>query len=220
MTDHRHIQDRLDDYLDGSLSEDERLAIERHLDHCPLCSQEVEKRRSLLEMARKLPASIPPPRDLWPAIEAQIQARPEPAARKPLWILQLRWGVGAALAAAAVVVIVLFSSPDGQEGRDAAESRRAPVPAYVSSLVQAFEYQCMGAGKQLIASIDAAPSPIGAGAAVAIEQGVHPLDVAIEETKSALEKNPGNPELLQMLATQYQRKLSLLHHAILVAGEA
>ena len=52
MSDHRHIQDRLDDYLDGTLPEDERLEIARHLDVCQQCSDEIAKMQSLLDGAR------------------------------------------------------------------------------------------------------------------------------------------------------------------------
>ena len=54
---------------------------------------EVEFAR-LLEETRRLPRSIEPPRDLWPAIAARIR-------RRPAW---RRW---AALAAAAAVVLIV-----------------------------------------------------------------------------------------------------------------
>jgi hypothetical protein len=224
MTDRRHIQDRLDDYLDGTLPEEERLEISRHLDICPRCREEVQKMRSLLDEAKGLPESIAPRRDLWPTIEAQLPARRAPVVREP-WIsrfLQPKWGVGAALAAAAVLLIILLS-PTREPGKPGiAEPPEAPpaLPAYVSFLTQALEYECMGAGKQLLASIGGSESRFGVEAAAAIERSVQPIDIAIAETRSALEENPGDPELLQMLTSRYQRKLSLLHQAIRLAGEA
>jgi len=225
MTDHRHIQDRLDDYLDRTLPENERQEIARHLEVCSLCSEEVEKMQSLLKEARELPDSITPRRDLWPAIKARIRPQPLPAAREPLRILRIfqpKWGFGAALAAAAVVAIILLGSPEQPSNRVIPESPEShpAVPSYVSSLTQALQSECVGAEKQLIASIGASENRFGMEAAAAIEQNVRPLDVAIEETKSALEKNPGDTELLQMLTSRYQRKLSLLHQAIRLAGEA
>ena len=225
MTDDRHIQDRLDDYLDGTLPEEGRSEIVRHLEVCPLCREEVEKMKSLLEEARDLPDSIMPRRDLWPAINAQIRPQRAPTVREPLWILRIlqpKWAFGAALAAAAVVAIVLLGSPQDPSKRGINESLEAhpAVPSYVSSLMRALEYECMGAGKQLLASIGGSENQFGVETAAAIEQSVRPLDIAIDETKSALEKNPGDPELLQMLTSRYQRKLSLLHQAIRFAGEA
>ena len=231
-TDHRHIRERLDDYIDGTLPEEEQLRIARHLDVCSLCSKEFEKMKSLLEEARNLPDSIEPRRDLWPAIRAQMRPQEVPAARERLslrgfWIFQprrrWRWGVGAALAAAAaaVVAILLLSSPEQPLETSIPESPEAQpaLPSYVSFLTQALEYECMGAGKQLLASVGGSENRFGAEAAAAIERGMHPIDVAIEETKSALEQNPGDPELLQMLTSRYQRKLSLLDEAIRLARE-
>jgi len=222
MTDHGHILDRLDDYLDGSLSEEEQRSIAHHLETCASCRQEAEAMKSLLEMARGLPDSIDPRRDLWPDIRVRIQPQSARAPRGPRWILRPRWAFAGAVAAAAVIVIALFRPTGPATERDAAESQdlRAGIPTYVTPLVQAFEQECMGAGKQLLASVASSENPLGPEAAAAIEQNIHPLDLAIEETKSALEENPGDPKLLQMLTSQYQRKLSLLYRAIRLAGEA
>ena len=172
-----------------------------------------------------MPESINPRRDLWPAIKAQIRPQPVKTEREPLWILRIlqpKWGFGAALAAAVVLAIVLLS-PDEQSIKhsitESPEARPA-APAYISALTQALEYECMGAGKQLVASIGGSKNRFGIEAAAAIEQSVHPIDVAIEETRSALEENPEDPELLQILTSRYQRKLSLLHQAIRLVGEA
>jgi hypothetical protein len=225
MTDHRHIHDRIDDYLDGAIPEEERLMIARHLEVCPSCREEFEAMKSLLEKAKDLPDSLTPRRDLWPAIKAQVRPEHVPETGAPIWImriLQPKWGFGAALAAAAVIAIVLLGPPEESTKQGTSESPEArPVmPSHVSSLVQALEYECMGAGKQLLASVGGSDNRFGIEAATAIEQSVHPIDAAIEETKSALERNPGDPELLQILTSRYQRKLSLLHQAIRLVGKA
>ena len=139
---------------------------------------------------------------------------------------------GRHLHAAAVVAVILLS-PSEEPGRrhlapeevgkrhlTASAAEEPGMPAYISALTRALEYECMGAGKQLLASLGTSGNRLGLEAAAAIEQSVHPIDIAIKETKSALERNPGDPELLQMLTSRYERKLSLLHQAIRLAGEA
>ena len=225
MKEHTYFQDRLNDYLDESLPEEERLEVARHIDQCPVCSAELGRMESLIEEARELPESIEPRRDLWPDIEAQIAPQPAPTRRKPFklfGILRPQWALVGAAAAAAVVVMLLSGSPDESGVSDVARSRdvQLSVPSHVISLMQALEYECRGAGKQLLASINNSDSPSQMEAAAAIEQSVRPLDIAIEEMKSALETNPGDPALLQMLTDRYQHKLSLLPRAIRLAGEA
>jgi hypothetical protein len=78
----------------------------------------------------------------------------------------------------------------------------------------------MGAGKQLLGSVSGKTDPLGSEVAAAIEQNVRLLDLAIAETRSALEENPRDPQLLRMLTSRYQRKLSLLHQATRLVEEA
>jgi hypothetical protein len=46
------------------------------------------------------------------------------------------------------------------------------------------------------------------------------IDSAIEETRVALAGNPDDAELIMMLTSRYQKKLSLLHQAMRLAAEA
>jgi predicted anti-sigma-YlaC factor YlaD len=222
MRSHDNIQDRLGDYLDGSVPESERLEIARHIEVCPRCARELERLKSLLERARDLPKTIEPPRDLWPGIEARIQSHAVPPQRQRHWSIRPRWVFAGTLAAAAVIAAVVLSPPgDSRKGEVvASQEARSYVPSYVPPLVSALEYQCMGAGKQLLGSVSSGANPLGAEVAAAVEQNVRLLDLAIAETRSALEENPWDPQLLQMLTSRYQRKLSLLHQAMRLVGEA
>jgi len=66
------IESRLHDYVDGPMSAAEKLDIERHLATCVNCRGEVEFLNSLRQQVAALPASIEPPRDLWPEIADRI----------------------------------------------------------------------------------------------------------------------------------------------------
>jgi hypothetical protein len=67
--------ERLSDYLDddGAMSADERTLLEAHLVGCAECRAAVGDLRALVSCARALP-DVPPSRDLWPEVEAQIAA--------------------------------------------------------------------------------------------------------------------------------------------------
>jgi hypothetical protein len=94
------------------------------------------------------------------------------------------------------------------------------APLFIASLVRGLELQCVGAGRELRASIDGSANQLGAAMTEALESDVQVLDRAIAETRSALEENPEDPGLLQMLTSRYQRKLSILQQAMRLAGEA
>ena len=225
MKEHTYFQNRLNDYLDETLPEAERLEVAHHIDQCQPCSDEIERLKSLIERARNLPESIEPHRDLWPDIEARTKPQPvriESRQFKLFGFLRPQWALVGAAATAAIVVMLISVTPEEPSVNETAESQevRAAVPTHVTSLMQALEYECMGAGKQLLASINDSDRPSQIEAASAIEQSARPLDIAIEEMKSALKKSPGDPELLQMLTDRYQHKLSLLHRAIRIVGEA
>lgn len=107
------------------------------------------------------------------------------------------------------------SAPEsaGVEGRPA-------TPRFVSSLVRALEYECMGAGKELYAAASAGDVSFGPGVDQALDTDVKLLDDAIDETLAALEADPDDAQLLQMLTQRYQQKLALLHRAIRLAEVA
>src|SRR5258708_26830620 len=77
-------EDRLDDYVDGSLPEAEFQEMELHLASCPPCREEERRLRAGLAQAAPLPRLLSPPRDLSPGIPERIGGRK----RTPL----RRWG--------------------------------------------------------------------------------------------------------------------------------
>ncbi len=241
MVSHRDIQDRLDDYADGVLSERERREVARHVDGCARCREELARLQQLLARAKDLPKTLPPRRDLWPAIAEAIRRRPAEIRSPGRRSLRLRWAFAGALAAAtAAVLIVLVSGPPGGNrdrigpaggpdvsgapvlagARGVPPSLDTPAAIYLPSVVRAMETVCMGAGKELLASVRGWENPAGAEAAASVERNIRTIDVAIEETKEALRASPQDPDLIQMLTARYHTKLAMLQHAMRLAGEA
>jgi len=67
--------DRLSEYLDGDLSDQERSALEAHLDTCVACGETLAGLRRIVVRARSL-EDRPPSSDLWSGIAARIGAGP------------------------------------------------------------------------------------------------------------------------------------------------
>lgn len=72
----------LNDYVDGDLRAAKRRKVERHLEGCASCREELARLRTLVARASTLPKSVSPSRDLWPEIEARLD-RPAP---KTSWL--------------------------------------------------------------------------------------------------------------------------------------
>jgi hypothetical protein len=92
----------LPDFLEGTLGEDQRAAVEGHLSECVRCASLLRDLENIRRDAAALPDLVPS-RDLWSGIEARIAApviplaaRPSPRRRvAPLWM---------GIAAAALIV--------------------------------------------------------------------------------------------------------------------
>ena len=54
-----HINEKLDDYMDGSLDEAETLALDAHVDSCNSCRQTVESEQRLRGLLKDYPAPAP-----------------------------------------------------------------------------------------------------------------------------------------------------------------
>ena len=105
------LMSKLDELIDGNLSEVDEAAARAHLDSCESCRAEVDLGIGILESARSLPRSIEPDRDLWPEIVDAIREpnvvrgpfTPPPAAPVRGW---LKIAAAAAVAASEAVSVV------------------------------------------------------------------------------------------------------------------
>ena len=98
------LDERLSDWLEHDIDAGTRAALERHMAGCARCAGLVADLASIRREAASLP-ELTPSRDLWPEIEARIQApvitlNQSRAARSAgaLWAGRSRWWIGAAAA--------------------------------------------------------------------------------------------------------------------------
>ena len=89
------FENYLDGYLDGSLSELERLAMQEHMQNCPGCRKRYEEQRLLLEELRHLDDGVRAPEGLVAGTMERIRRERQPRRRtRPYWI---GGGIAAAL---------------------------------------------------------------------------------------------------------------------------
>jgi hypothetical protein len=115
----RHWKEELGAYALGHLSNEERVALEAHLEGCSACRAEAD---SLLAVSRLLPHADPqhfgpapqPPAELGKRIAATIGS--ERRAKRRGRRLRFGLGFGGAAAATAMAVLAIFVLSNGSEG--------------------------------------------------------------------------------------------------------
>jgi hypothetical protein len=139
------------------------------------------------ELLGGVPRAIAPARDLWPGIEGRLR-------RRGSWVAGRGWAIGAAVAAAAVLIIWL-PQPGSRDPRPSTES----------------------AEMQQVLNATTGPRSATAHSLV---RYIGVLDGAIAETEAALRETPHDPALAEFLQTLQRRRLTLLAQAARFAAES
>jgi anti-sigma factor RsiW len=206
--DNDHLElDQLGDYLDGMLSPDQRRGVEEHLAICSACSERRHRLESLIGAARTLPEEIEPPVELWSGIRTQVQSR---ATRtRQLWLL----------AAAAVVLVAVSSAVTALIVRRpviVVRPSAAPqlnVVAPLPPAARAIDADYAGAIRALNETLAENRSQLDPATVAKVEASLRVIDHAIDEARQALAADPSNLTLLDLLASNYERKIELLRRA-------
>lgn len=207
--------DRLDDYVDGTLTEAELHDVELHLAACAGCAEEERRLRALLARVAALPEEMSPSRDLWPGIAERIAAvRPRPAAPGPRRI----WSWSPALLAAAAAVLVALGglarvwrpAPGGEIPTGAVqEAAWTTDPALLAA-----EREYARATAQLMTALEARKATLPPETMAAVEKDLTTIDAALRQVRSALRQDPDNAQLSHMLASTHQKKLDVLQRVV------
>jgi len=214
---------QLNDLCDEALPASEGATLRQHLDACETCRARMARLQALLSAAAAEPTEIPPPEDLWPSIRGRIESGkiaaiaggpPVPTPTRPWWAT-----TGAALAVAAVLVLVtttitvILVSPEPRVIAPGTASgpivAPANAPAEVSMLIANYE----GLTNQLAQEFARLRHRLPPEAVAAVEGNLRVVDEALAEIQVVLGQEPDNAALLQLLATTYRQKVSVLEHA-------
>jgi hypothetical protein len=202
----RDFEARADAYAEGRLSAREAAEFEAHLDRCAACASVLERAAGTPPGLAALPRSIEPAVDLWPAIHGRLASM----GRRPGRIAVPRWG----LAAAALLLIALSS------GVTAVLLRPAPRAASATLDISALEAQYAAVSEDLTGALEKARSRLEPATMATIERNLRIIDIALEETRQALAKDPGNPALGQMVVAAWRQKVDLLRRATTLGAES
>jgi hypothetical protein len=193
---------RFDDYVRGRLSDTQAAALESHLESCAECEALLESDAGAVDATRSLPRALSPREDLWPGIGARLTRR-EPAHRRrvavPRWML-----------AAAAALLVAVSS-----GATALLLKREPVrlSAGPSDRLASLEAEYTSATRELAGALERARSRLAPETLASIEKSLGLIDAALEESRLALAKDPGNEGLRMLLVAAWRQKVDLLRRA-------
>ncbi|TLY52197.1 MAG: hypothetical protein E6K50_07155 [Gammaproteobacteria bacterium] len=169
---------------------------------------------------RELSPAIEPPRDLWPQIEARINAqrRSAPAAQpRPARALPPRWLAAAALVASVAVGVwigrsLLPAARSGSDVESALSASRASFAGAPTALGVAYvsdpRYQRDRAA--LMKSLQARLAALPPAARAKVMASLAALQRAKEDLESALGKDPGNALLQELLVNTYQDEMRVL----------
>lgn len=214
------VTERLDDYVDGEVSEAEFQEVELHLAACEACREAERGLRAVVALAAALPRQQPPPRDLWPDIADQIArerrfALLSSAGRPHLW-----WAAG--LAAAATLVVALWVVPRGtSDGPTVAGPAPTPQavlrPASLGAGLESFqegEREYQRATAELMAALDTRRASLPPETSAAIDENLRVIDLALAEIRAALESDPASPRLGRMLTSTHEKKIETLRRVL------
>jgi anti-sigma-K factor RskA len=219
MTCKKMDEARLNDHVDSLLPDAERQEVDRHVRDCPDCREALEALRSLKAAAERLPRSLAPPRDLWPHIQATLNAGE--AARRPFspglsWLWRAGWTWRAGLATAAMLVVATAitvlsirreaAPPSMREAGRSVQTASSPTLASL----KAAERDYLSVTQDLRAVLEERREELSPATVAVVEENLRIIDLAIDDITIALEKDPGHAGSRNLFTSLYWRKVMLL----------
>jgi anti-sigma factor RsiW len=216
------MDEQLNDFVDGLLSETAAQDVTAHLNSCAACSDTVGALRSLKAEAAALPGELQPGRDLWPEIEGRLGT-----GRAGLFTFGRRrlgsvaWGWPAGLAAAAVVLVVVTalvtmllirSGPERPMPRAATATVTAGEAVLAS--YRAAENDYLSVTEDLRTVLEQRRDELAPETIALLEENLRVVDEAIRQMWTALESDPGYAGNRHLFNVLYQKKVMLLQQAI------
>ena len=235
MTTHDQVIDRLSEYLDDQeapgaegnndaldpeLTVEERAAIESHLAGCSECRTTLAELRAVARIARNLP-DAPPAANLWPGITARLD--PPPSVVPFRGTLTKRFSFTLPQLAAAALALMVLSG--GMVWVARSGDPRASLPPIVADnepvdsieTVSFADAQYDQAVADLEKALEAGRTRLDPETVRIIEENLASIDLAIDQARKALRKDPANVDLNTYFAASRNRKLALLRRASALA---
>jgi putative zinc finger protein len=218
---------RLSEYIDETLPERERVALEAHLAACAPCRATLEELRRVVARARAL-HDRPPAADLWPGIAEQIGV--SSGAHRVASLEQRRWGrrfsftlpqlvaASVALALLSGSAVWLLVARTGGSMSTVATETPASTPLMRNAETYEINLRYAAAVADLERALEQRRGRLDTATVRVIEKNIGIIDRAIRNAQSALAADPGNTYLNLHLAEQMRRKVELLRRATALAS--
>lgn len=210
--------EKIDDYVDGTLSGAALHELELHLAGCAECREEERQLRALLAEADALPEEIDPPHDLWPGIAARIQSEGRFKLLRGPWRLPL--GLAAAMLLASAAYFVWHAAPRpaaplvaGPTAQEVARPVSIPSGSLPPDLVEA-ERKYAQATAELMIALEQRRGQIAPDTVAAVEENLKHIDVALAQVRAALRQDPDNAQLTRLLTSTHRKKVQTLQQVV------
>ena len=213
--------DRLSEYLDDSLTQAEREALDAHLATCVECRSVIDELRRVVDRARGLD-DRPPTKDLWSGIATRIgssggtavvsihSARTPARAGRRLsfsWPQAIAAGIALVMVSSGAVWLALRAPNRSVVGQDPQSMEHlAKWQGGVDSTIN-------GVVENLRGTLDSNRNQHDSSTVRVLEKNLAIIDSAIAEARRALEQDPNNNYLNHHLADTMRRKADLLRRA-------
>jgi anti-sigma factor RsiW len=184
----RNALEHIDDLVDGTLDADAAAALTVHLAGCAGCARERDALLELRRAARALPRSIAPDRDLWPAIAQRT--RPRRSIGLPL-------ALAASVAAALIGVVAT---------KFAERALQDPPPTAAPELATA----SVQGRAQFVAQVVGSDPAVSVQTRAVVEYNLRVIQQALGEIEQALEREPGDANLRQLLIAIHMQESALI----------
>ena len=189
----KQLIEQLDPLLDGELSPAEESVLQQHLAKCESCKELHRKHRHLLEQAAAFAKSEKPPVDLWPGIEARIGGETRQS------FAGIRAAAAAAVVGIAAVVMLSIQLPVDEQATEIQATKIEAQPLTYGE-----------ARAQLVSKVGPENLTYSPKTEAVLRKNIKVIQQAMSEIEAAIDEDPNNPNLRQLLLTIYQQESQLV----------
>ena len=202
--------ERLDDYVDGLLADNEASALREHLDACIVCCESEAELRNLLRDSEALPRTRTPSRELWPGIVASIAPRPAAAPHRN-WL---------AIPAVATVVVMLVSAIALNQWRSGTSPEVSKEHGVEKQSNESLLLECAQTRDALLADLEQRKDSLSPETLAIVRKNLVQIDAAIKEIETALATDPRSGRLQTMLVSTYEKEFGFLAQILRLSDSA
>lgn len=232
---HERIRDLLSGYLDGELDPATQRDVDRHLADCAECAATLSQLAAVKERAGSLSDALPGA-DLWPGIAARIGgdrggspairpvrrvgARPRGGGFRLSGAQLLAAGLAVALVSAGLMWLALrrpgpLRGPDARQTSILAGRGAPPGSLGAAGLEGRDAAEDLNRLRRILAESRDRLDP---RTVRTLEENLQIIEIAIAQSRRALEADPGDPYIRGHLTETMRRKVDLMRRAAVLAS--